>query len=190
MFNYNFVFIFISQTDPLSQHLFALEPKRWRPLRTRLSPVFTSGKLKEMFSLISQCADHLERYMETLASNGEPVECCEVMAKYTTEVIGSCAFGIEMNALSDDESEFRKMGRKIFTPSRLRLLRFRLSRYMPWLYDKLKYILPNLDVATFFTRIVMETMNYRETNNLVRDDFIDVLRELKRHPDTVDNIGT
>ncbi|XP_024880595.1 cytochrome P450 6B2-like, partial [Temnothorax curvispinosus] len=35
------------KAEPLSHHLFSLEPKRWRPLRTNLSPVFTSGKLKE-----------------------------------------------------------------------------------------------------------------------------------------------
>ncbi|XP_029676795.1 cytochrome P450 6B1-like [Formica exsecta] len=54
------------KVDPLSQHLFALESKRWRPLRVKLSPAFTSGKLKEMFSLISECAEHLEQYIEKL----------------------------------------------------------------------------------------------------------------------------
>ena len=128
--------------------------------------------------------------METLASKNEPVECREVMAKYTIDVMGSCTFGIEINALSNEESEFLKMGRNIFTPTWLRFLGFKLSRYMPLLYDKLKYILPNSESSKFFARIVMETINYRETNNIVRNDFIDVLRKLKKHLDKVDNIGT
>ncbi|CAL1677688.1 unnamed protein product [Lasius platythorax] len=147
------------RTEPLSQHLFALEPKRWRPLRIRLSPVFTSD-----------------------------IECRELTAKYTTDVIGTCAFGIEMNALSDEDSEFRKMGRQIFTPTWKNILRMRMRQSLPWLYDMLSYIMPQSEVTKFFTRVVVETMNYRETNNIIRHDFIDMLRELKKHPDKVGDI--
>lgn len=52
--------------DPLSQHLVHLEPERWRRWRKRLSPVFASGKLKEMFYLINECADNLDRYLGSL----------------------------------------------------------------------------------------------------------------------------
>ncbi|XP_029175229.1 cytochrome P450 6j1-like [Nylanderia fulva] len=174
--------------DPLSQNLFSLEPKRWRPLRTRLSPTFTSGKLKEMFSLISQCADRLELYIEKLSCKNEPIECRELAAKYTTDVIGTCAFGLEMNALKDEDSEFRRMGKLIFAPSWKIILRSRLKNFLPWLNDILSYILPQSEAVPFFTSIVKETMDYRDTNNIVRHDFIDILRELKKHPEKVDNI--
>lgn len=155
----------------------------------KLSPVFTSGKLKEMFSLISECADHLVQYMEKVASRDEPVECRELMAKYTTDVIGSCAFGIEMNALSNKNSEFRKMGREVFTPSWTNLLRIRMRQMFPELYNILGYVLPQMEKTKFFIRIIVETMNYRETNNVIRNDFVDKLRELKKHPDKLGNIG-
>ncbi|XP_012533822.1 cytochrome P450 6A1 isoform X2 [Monomorium pharaonis] len=175
--------------EPLSQHLFNLESKRWRPLRMKLSPVFTSGKLKEMFSLISECADHLVQYMEKIASLDEPVvECRELTAKYTTDVIGSCAFGLEMNALSNEDSEFRKMGRKVFSPSWPNVLRTRIRTMFPKLYDMLGYILPQMEITKFFTSIVTETMNYRDTNNVTRNDFIDKLRELKNHPDKLGDV--
>ncbi|XP_011689080.1 PREDICTED: probable cytochrome P450 6a14 [Wasmannia auropunctata] len=176
------------KAEPLSQHLFSLEPKRWRPLRIKLSPVFTSGKLKEMFCLISECADNLIQYMEKIASTGEPVECRELTAKYTTDVIGSCAFGIDMNALSDEDSEFRKMGRKVFTPTWRTFLRISIRQVFPWLYNMFGYVLPQTDVTKFFTRVIVENMEYRETNNITRNDFIDVLRELKKHPDKLGDI--
>ncbi|XP_025262192.1 probable cytochrome P450 6a13 isoform X2 [Camponotus floridanus] len=180
--------VFSEKADPLSQHLFSLEPKRWRPLRIKLSPVFTSGKLKEMFSLISECADHLEQYIEKLVSKNETIECREVTAKYTTDVIGTCAFGIEMNALSDEDSEFRRMGRMVFTPTWQNILRMKIKHAFPWLYEMLSYILPQSEVNQFFTRVVTETINYRETNNVIRHDFIDMLRELKKNPDKVGDI--
>lgn len=141
-----------------------------------------------MFSLITQCADRFEQYVEKLASKNEPVECRELTAKYTTDVIGTCAFGIEMNALSNEDSEFRKMGRLIFASNWTNFLRRRLKQ-LPWLCNILSYILPKTEVTKFFTRVVIETMDYRDSNNIIRHDFIDTLRELKKHPVKVGNIG-
>ncbi|XP_071646418.1 cytochrome P450 6a8-like [Temnothorax longispinosus] len=177
------------KAEPLSHHLFSLEPKRWRPLRMNLSPVFTSGKLKEMFSLMSECADHLVQYMEKVTSENKPVECRELAAKYTTDVIGSCVFGIEMNALSNEDSEFRKMGRKAMTMDWKHMLRTRIKEFFPRFYEILGNILPHTKIVKFFTRVIMETMDYRETNNISRNDFIDMLRELKKHPDKLGDIN-
>jgi len=181
LLTHNFIFV-ILQAEPLSQHLVSLEPKRWRPLRIKLSPVFTSGKLKEMFFLISECADHLVQYMEEIASKNEPVECRDLMAKYTTDVIGSCAFGIEMNALSNENSEFREMAKKASALTWRRISRLIFRQMFPWLYNKLGHFLQT-DVAEFFTRVIVENMDYREKNNIIRNDLIDTLRELKNYPE-------
>jgi len=155
----------------------------------KLSPVFTSGKLKEMFSLISECADQLVQYMEKVTSSNEPVECRELTAKYTTDVIGSCAFGIEINALSNEDNEFRIMGRKIFNPSKTHMLRIKIRESFPRLYNMLGNLLPEIEAIKFFTRIIVETINYRETNNICRNDFVDTLLELKKHPDKLGDIS-
>ncbi|XP_017888037.1 probable cytochrome P450 6a14 [Ceratina calcarata] len=176
------------KADPLSPHLFNLEAERWRPLRTRLSPVFTSGKLKEMFPLIIDCSTNFEKHLDKLVSKDEPIECRELTAQFTTDVIGSCAFGIETNAMSEEESEFRKMGRKVFAPSVAQIIKFRLRQAVPWLLTLLSYILPPSDIVQFFTKTIVGTMNYRKENNIERPDFVNMLMELKKHPDKLENI--
>lgn len=75
--------------DPLSGNLFAVGGQKWKNLRTKLSPTFTSGKLKGMFSTITDCGNNLQSYVEKLADNGDMLDVSEIAACYTTNVIAS-----------------------------------------------------------------------------------------------------
>ncbi|XP_043265182.1 probable cytochrome P450 6a13 [Colletes gigas] len=174
--------------DVFSPNLFNLEPKRWRPLRTRISPVFTSSRIKDMFPLILECSVTLEKYLENATAKGEPVECREIAAKFTTDTIGSCAFGINMNAISDEESEFRKMGIEIFATTPWKLFKIFIRDTMPWLYDILGGVIKVSTSDKFFTDVIADTIKYRKENNIVRPDFVNLLMELKNEPEKLQDI--
>lgn len=159
-------------------------------MRMKMTPMFTSRKLKEMFVLMSECANQFVNDVEILASKNEPIECLELTSKYTTDVIGDVVYGIQMNALSNEKSqEFRRIGKKVFHLSWSDYLRNRIKVYWPWLYDILGYILPDTEVTTFFIRLVVDTIAYRDKHNIVRNDFIDMLREIKKNWNTMGDIG-
>lgn len=173
------------QVEPLSEHLFRLEGKRWKPLRAHFSPIFTSGKLREMFHLMLECGKHFEEYLDTTLGNGvEYIDCREISARFTTDVIGSCAFGIDANALAAEDSEFRKMGRQVFQPTIKTYIRDRLRDY-PFMFKLFRKYVVDHEIVEFFTRITKETVDYRIKNNFHRHDFIDTLVELKKNPDKV-----
>lgn len=173
----------------MSQHLFLLEPERWRPLRVKLSPIFTSGKLKEMFPLVVECAGNLEKYLGKVTEDGTPVECRDLAAKFTIDVIGSCVFGISTHALEDENSEFRKMGKRISTSSTKQRVREAIMQFMPSVYEVIGHFLQMKDIDAFFINLVRDTMRYRKENNVIRPDFIHMLMELKEHPEKIDSIG-
>lgn len=83
---------FYEKHEKLGPHLFNLESKRWRQLRPKLSPAYTSGKLRDMFHLLRECADQLGVYLEKV--DGKVIDIRDIAAKFTTDVIGVCAFGV------------------------------------------------------------------------------------------------
>ncbi|XP_058793297.1 probable cytochrome P450 6a13 isoform X2 [Phymastichus coffea] len=167
--------------DPFSQNLLNLEYARWRPLRTNLSPVFSSGKLKDMFYLIAECAQNFENYISEIIIKGEPVECRELTAKYTTDAIGVCAFGLNMNALGDENSGFRKSGRDLMDNNFKNIARRMFREWFPRLYALIRPLVYNKAVD-FFVDSLKETMEYRKKNNVRRNDFVDLLMDLKEQP--------
>ncbi|GAB0087597.1 Cytochrome P450 [Sergentomyia squamirostris] len=165
--------------DPLSGHLFALSGQRWRNLRHKLSPTFTSGKMKMMHSTIVAVAAELQKYLETFANQKEEIELKDILARFTTDVIGSCAFGIECNSINDPDNEFRKMGRKIFDFKGLEFLRLFFLAMFPSIGRALKMRINKPDVADFFMNVLRESIEYREKNNIKRNDFLHLLIQIK-----------
>ncbi|KAK7789220.1 hypothetical protein R5R35_007046 [Gryllus longicercus] len=166
--------------NPLAEHLFTLSGSKWRALRVKLTPTFTSGKMKMMFSLMNECATELVQFLTSEAAKcaGE-LEMKEISAKFTTDVIGSCAFGLQFNSMKDPNSEFRAMGRKITSPNPSFALRFTFLQFAPKLVKRLKLRIFPSDVSAFFLNAVKETIEYRETNNVKRNDFLQLLIDLK-----------
>lgn len=174
--------------DVLSKHLFMLEPKTWRPLRMKLSPVFTSGKLREMFYLFNQCANRLDKYLDKL--DGQCVDMRDIAAKYATDVIGLCAFGVEANALGEEESVFRKMGLRMLEAMMgwKMIVKFYLMEMLPVLYRIFGGLLAEREIQNFFVDLTRDTMAYRKKMNITRHDFIDLLRSLKEEPSQMDDV--
>lgn len=128
-----------------------------------------------MFNLMKECAEELRNFLEGPASKNENLEVKEIMSKFTTDIIGSCVFGLKCNSIKDPNSEFRTMGRKVVEPSLASVIRLMLGILMPKLGIR---ILP-WEVTQFFISAVRDTIQYREQHNIVRNDFMQQLIQLK-----------
>jgi cytochrome P450 family 6 len=63
---------FSEKLDPLfSNSLIAIKGQRWRYLRTNLTPVFTSGKMKMMFDLVDSCGKELADCLHKATADGK-----------------------------------------------------------------------------------------------------------------------
>ncbi|XP_026810291.1 probable cytochrome P450 6a13 [Rhopalosiphum maidis] len=166
--------------NPLSNNLFFMENPQWKTIRNKLSPAFTSGKLKIMYDQIKECSKLLmENIDKELKENNNQIEIRDIIGKYSTDVIGTCAFGLKLNAINDDESEFRKYGKLIFTPSLRALFREVCLLISPALLKVIRVKDFPTDATDFFHRAFKETIAYRLENKIVRNDLVHYLLQAR-----------
>lgn len=172
---------FSPSDDPLANNIFNMEGAVWKSIRAKFTPIFTSSKMKYMFEKLLVCSKELENYLEQQVTEGKDVNFREVIAMYGTDVIASCAFGIDTNSFKYPDAEFRRMGRKAFQIDTIKSLKDTLTLYVPssvFKFFKIRVIYR--DVEDFFVKIVSETIKYREENNVIRNDFLQLLIDMKK----------
>ncbi|XP_049831289.1 cytochrome P450 6k1-like [Schistocerca gregaria] len=170
---------FIDDEEPLNYNLFLLGGHKWRQLRVKLTPTFTSGKLKGMFKTLQVCGQQMVEALEPPAALGEVVEVRELAARFTTDIIASVAFGIEVDSQRQPDNEFRQWGRKVFEPSVTGYLAVVVSFLNPGIMNLLRFKGGAAAISHYFRRMVRETVNYREEKNVSRKDFLELLIQLK-----------
>ncbi|XP_019875568.2 probable cytochrome P450 6a14 [Aethina tumida] len=171
---------FNEKSDPLSAHLFALEDDRWKSLRAKLTPTFTSGKMKMMFNTLVECTSGLKDMVDQHSQDSTPINIKETLQRFTIDIIGSVAFGIECNSMKNPDSKFVKYGRRIFELNPIEVMKNIAQFTFP--HKLLKWLnigVFNKEVTTFFMEVVKKNVNYRENNNIYRKDFMHLLLQLK-----------
>lgn len=177
-------FFYHHKDDVLTNHIFNSEGEEWKRLRNKLSPTFTTGKLKIMFDILDSIGDRLIRKVDNLYKQNEPLNIKEVAACFGTDVIASCAFGIESNTLEEPYTAFRKYGKMIFEPRYFWEL---VEMFFNWDFlNFFGYTWMPKDVNKFFLNLVKDMVEYREKNNITRNDFLHLLLQLKNKGNLLD----
>lgn len=178
-----------TKVDPLSGHLFSLEGLEWKNMRAKLTPTFTSGKMKMMFSTVLDISDQMIEYIKKSIKECNDLEMKEILSQFTTDIIGSVAFGLQLNSMENPNSEFRRYGRKFFNPPWYGSLKVLFLTCFPGLSKKLNLMVTNSEISDFFLKSIKETVEYREKNNIQRNDFMNLLIQIKNHGKIDDDKG-
>ncbi|CAK1596659.1 unnamed protein product [Parnassius mnemosyne] len=170
--------------DPLfGRNLLLLKGEEWKAMRSTLSPAFTSSKIRLMVPLMVEVGDHmiksLIRKIEESAENYIDIECKDMATRYSNDVIASCAFGLRVDSL-DEDNQFYESCRKITTFNFKRILKLLVFRSFPKLMKTLKINLFPNSLSEFFKKLVLRTMKQREEQHIIRNDMIQLLMEAKK----------
>jgi len=170
---------FDDEKEPISGHIFNLGGEKWKKLRSKLSPTFTSGKMKLMFPVVVKVGQEFIRVLKSEIKKGNEIEMKEFLSRFTTDVIGNCAFGLEINSLSDPDNEFRRIGKMNFQEPQNSRTKAMLLMVFKNIAKKFNPRTVREEVNNFFTKLVHDTVEYREKNNVQRTDFMDLLIKMK-----------
>ncbi|XP_067214601.1 cytochrome P450 6k1 isoform X2 [Linepithema humile] len=99
----------------------------------------------------------------------------DMFARYSTDVIMSTAFGIEANCIKDPNSEFRRWGKQIFKENSFWIALF---LFFPQFMNFFSVPTTNKNITQFFIKMFRDNVNYRQTFNVVRHDFMNLLIQL------------
>jgi len=172
------------ENDPLNANLFNVTGKRWNRLRSKLSPTFTSGKIKAMFPLVHECVQQLQDCVreESSRQNGS-VEMLNLLMRFCADVIGTCAFGINCHCLKNPDAEFQHMGREMLTTSFRNFIQFFIQSTCPKMskYVTARQIFPK--TSAFFTDLMSSTVKYRRENKVERKDFVQLMMQISDEDD-------
>ncbi|XP_037954925.1 cytochrome P450 9b2-like [Teleopsis dalmanni] len=168
--------------DPLlAGMLNIMKDQRWKDMRNTLTPVFTAAKMRNMFPLMNECFNECIKNLKMQLPNGScELEMKQFMTKLSNDIIASTAFGISTNSYEDPNNQFYNVGQSITRFRGTQMFKFMISNVAPWILKYLGMKIFDKEKTDYFTRLVIDAMKYREKNNIVRHDMIQLLLEAKK----------
>lgn len=167
-----------TKREPLLRNLANMSGSDWKAMRQIVTPSFSSAKMKAMFPLIADCAQVLKDSLKIEVLN--EVDVPNIVTRFTTDVIGSCAFGFNPGSLKNPDSPFLRMSQKMFKIDRSTLLKRYCRTFFPRLFKFLNLKTYSADVEIFFTSIINKVLEERRTTGVQRHDFLQLMLNVQK----------
>ncbi len=160
--------------------MFSIEDEKWRFLRNKLSPVFTSGKLKAMYPEIGNKVGALISAIDSKLESESSVELKNISIRFTVDVLSSVAFGMEAKTLSGENERILRIFKEIFPESgSFRMFFLTIATTFPIIAKIFNVKVLSENISSFFTEIVGNNIKYREESKDERKDVLNMLIQLK-----------
>ncbi|KAJ8951057.1 hypothetical protein NQ318_003753 [Aromia moschata] len=169
-----------------SSMIFVQKGPEWKTVRSKMSPVFSTSKLRHMFDIINDAALDMNKY---LRKNQNQLDAKEICSKYSTDVIAICAFAIKAYSFEDEDAAFRNVGRQLFD------FKWRNAIVQSLYFFGQKWV--NLLQLNFFdswtkkflTSAFWEAIRKREETKVARNDIIDVIINMRQNKELCKEIN-
>ncbi|XP_060799046.1 cytochrome P450 3A30-like [Neoarius graeffei] len=160
---------------PFADAITLAKDEKWKRIRASLSPLFTSGRLKEIFPIAEKYAD---RFIDNLKRNPrETIKVKEVFGPYSMDVVTSVSFSVEIDSINNPDDQFGANVKKLlnfnfFSPLLLILIIF---PYAGLLLSKLGLSFFPKSTLDFFDSALKKIKEQHRKNENRRVDFLQLM---------------
>ncbi|XP_056897785.1 cytochrome P450 3A40-like isoform X4 [Takifugu flavidus] len=91
---------------PLSDAVSVAEDEQWKRIRGILSPSFTSGRLKEMYTIMLQHSKNLLNFLNKKVEADEVIDVKDLFGPYSMDVVTSTAFSVDIDSINNPSDPF------------------------------------------------------------------------------------
>uniref|UniRef100_A0A224XNM6 Putative cytochrome n=1 Tax=Panstrongylus lignarius TaxID=156445 RepID=A0A224XNM6_9HEMI len=159
-----------------SKGLFQLKGNTWRAIRYKLSPAFTTGKLK---LILPSMLESTEGMVNAIKQNlYKDYEVKEALSNYTMDIIANSVLGLTITN-EKARNEFAKMGTAVFDVKIIRFISLLMISYFPKFSKFLGLKFLNEETTTYFTELIKNTFDKRKDERYQRNDYVQHLLKLK-----------
>ncbi|XP_054023824.1 thromboxane-A synthase [Dryobates pubescens] len=176
-------------SKPMLDSILCLRDDRWKYVRSVLTPAFSDSKLKEMTPLINQACDVLLCNLKVYADSGKAFDIQRCYNCFTLDVVGSVAFGTEVDSQKNPDDPFVKNCRTFFEMSLFKPLLILILSF-PFIMIPLLRLLPNKkqkELNGFFIRTIKNAIVIRQQQDASerRKDFLQWMLDSRHSSDSL-----
>ncbi|XP_048847204.1 cytochrome P450 3A27-like isoform X2 [Brienomyrus brachyistius] len=161
---------------PLADALSIVKDEKWKRIRSSMSPLFTSGRLKEIFPIV-------ERYADSLIANlkkrnlENPVGIKDIFGPYSMDVVTSTSFSVDIDSINNPKDPFvgnvkKMMKFSLFNPLILILTLFPFTARF---FEKLGVSFVSKSSLDYFYGTVRKIKDEHHINKESRVDFLQLM---------------
>ncbi|CAK1581368.1 unnamed protein product [Parnassius mnemosyne] len=177
-------FLNSGKTDPIgSLNIFTTNDPLWSSIRRRLTPVFTSSKLRNMYGFVSEKSNELVQRIKADMEKDGRANIKIIFTDYTTDVVGTASLGVSSDATITGGGALRAITKDFMHFSFYRGLCWSSIFFFPELVDIFRFSLFPKATTDYFRKIYHEVVAQRggyEKSSIGNKDLLDALRKIKQ----------
>ena len=146
--------------------------------------------MKVMLHFIKETSNFLTEDLALRAKAGEEFELKESFGKYSLDALASCAFGVDGQSFTNDNSVFVKNAAEIF--NQIYAIYIILIKIIPGTNQLLELLNINImkpKETKYFRDMILNTMNARKKSKARRNDIIDLMLDCLKEDEAEDKEG-
>uniref|UniRef100_A0A1B6M4B3 Cytochrome P450 n=2 Tax=Graphocephala atropunctata TaxID=36148 RepID=A0A1B6M4B3_9HEMI len=149
--------------------LFGLRGKAWKDTRAKITPIFTTSKIKAMFEFVDNNCNMLVQRLET--ENGKEINATNIFARFIIDISTCYIYGLESNSLNDQNDIFFKTLGGVAKTTKFRFVK-RLIVIYSALVKTVTFKLISQEVKDLIINTVRNVVEYKLKTNTERNDMV------------------